>query len=100
MLPLPENGRVHGTCERHRQEALMDERTKRDRDMDMEQDLLSEMERDTEIKRATNVRNALGPVEERGDSEAAESGIATDERQTGRSRSGRANRPERSDEEV
>jgi len=71
----------------------MDERRKRKRD---EQDLLSETERDAEIKRSTNVRNALGPIE--GGEDAPPSTTAP-EGHSGRSRSGRTNRPGRSDEE-
>ena len=78
----------------------MDESRKRDRDKEEEQDLLSEMERDTEIKRATNVRNAMGPADESGRPESAEPGIATEDRRSGRGRSGRANRPQRSDDEF
>jgi len=77
----------------------MDESRKRDRDTDQEQDLLSEMERDVEIRRATNVRNAMGPADESGQRESAESGIPTEDHHSGRGRSGRANRPQRSDDE-
>jgi len=78
----------------------MDEKRDRDRDIDREPDLLMEMERDTEIKRATNVRNALGPSGGDEKERTDESGIATEAGQhSGRSRSGRTSRPQRSDEE-
>lgn len=76
----------------------MDDRN-RDRDTDKEPDLLSETERDTDIKRATNVRNALGPVEGNDDEGTGASEAATEERHSGRSRSGRTSRPGRADEE-
>jgi len=74
----------------------MDERRKRNRD---EQDLLSETERDAEIKRRTNVRNALGPIEGSEDAPPADSTTAPEEGHSGRSRSGRTNRLGRSDED-
>ena len=64
----------------------MDERKNRERE-----DLLGEMERDVEIRRERDVRNALGPVDQE-ESPAAESALSPEERQMGRDRSDRSNR--------
>jgi hypothetical protein len=46
---------------------------------DKNEDLADEMERDTEIRRETDVRDALGPVEG-AERDAAESALSNDER--------------------
>jgi hypothetical protein len=64
----------------------MDERKNRGRD-----DLMGKVERDAEIRRERDVRNALGSVGDE-ESRAAESVLSPEERQSGRSRSDRSNR--------